>query len=102
MAAAMYAITESSARLADLIAEIEPILLETGILALNATVEAARAGEQGRESAPVATDLRHLALRCSAAMREIRAQVQDHLRCVGHGAQLAHQPAPGSTMQRPG
>ncbi|TNY08566.1 methyl-accepting chemotaxis protein, partial [Escherichia coli] len=44
----MDGITQSSARVAEIIGVIEGIAFQTNILALNAAVEAARAGEQGR------------------------------------------------------
>jgi len=91
VAAAMSAITESSVRLADMIDVIEQLSFKTSLLAVNATVEAARAGDQGRGFATVATDLRHLAQRCSTAVREIKAQAQDNMQSVGQGARLAHQ-----------
>jgi methyl-accepting chemotaxis protein len=46
----MADISQSSKRIADIIAVIDGIAFQTNILALNAAVEAARAGEQGRGS----------------------------------------------------
>ncbi|RKF35671.1 hypothetical protein BCY88_08455 [Paraburkholderia fungorum] len=46
--ATMAEISQSSAKISDIIGIIEGIAFQTNILALNAAVEAARAGEQGR------------------------------------------------------
>ena len=44
----MHGISESSARMSEIIAVIEAIAFQTNIPVLNAAVEAARGGEQGR------------------------------------------------------
>jgi methyl-accepting chemotaxis protein len=53
----MTAISDSSRKIADIIAVIDSIAFQTNILALNAAVEAARAGEQGRGFAVVAAEV---------------------------------------------
>jgi aerotaxis receptor len=68
----MTSISGSSKRVAEIIQVIEGISFQTNILALNAAVEAARAGEQGRGFGVVASEVRALAGRASAAAREIR------------------------------
>jgi len=88
---AMSAITESSAKVADIIGVIEQIAFQTNMLALNAAVEAARAGDQGRGFAVVAAEVRNLAQRSAAAAREIKALIQDSADKVGQGAKLVHQ-----------
>jgi methyl-accepting chemotaxis protein len=88
---AMAAITDSSAKVADIIGVIEQIAFQTNMLALNAAVEAARAGDQGRGFAVVAAEVRNLAQRSAAAAREIKSLIQDSADKVGQGAKLVHQ-----------
>jgi methyl-accepting chemotaxis protein len=68
----MESVKGSSRRVAELVTTIDALANETGTLALNAAVEAARAGEHGRDFASVASEVRTLAQRASAAAREIR------------------------------
>lgn len=68
----MESVKGSSRRVAELVSAIDDIANETGTLALNAAVEAARAGEHGNGFAQVASDVRLLSLRASAAAHEIR------------------------------
>ena len=63
--------TASSEKIADIIGVIDGSAFQTNILTLDAAVEAARAGEQGREFAAVASEVRSLTQRSTAAM-EIR------------------------------
>jgi methyl-accepting chemotaxis protein len=68
----MESVKGSSQRVAELVGTIDELANEAGSLALNAEVEAARVGEQGRGFAEVASEVRSLAQRASAAAREIR------------------------------
>ena len=92
----MTAISESSRKIADIIAVIDSIAFQTNILALNAAVEAARAGEQGRGFAVVAAEVRNLAQRSAAAAKEIKGLIGDSVDKVDAGARLVD--AAGQTM----
>jgi methyl-accepting chemotaxis protein len=92
----MTGISESSRKIADIIAVIDGIAFQTNILALNASVEAARAGEQGRGFAVVASEVRNLAQRSAAAAKEIKTLIGDSVEKVEVGARLVD--AAGKTM----
>lgn len=87
----MNGISDSSKRMAEIIAVIEGISFQTNILALNAAVEAARAGEQGRGFAVVASEVRALAQRSALAAKEIRDLISDSVERISEGtAQVAN------------
>jgi len=88
--ATMHSISESSARIADIIQVVDSIAFQTNILALNAAVEAARAGEQGRGFAVVAAEVRTLAQRTSGAAKEVRGLIQASSERVAEGEQQAN------------
>ena len=92
----MQGISESSARIAEIIGLIDGIAFQTNILALNAAVEAARAGEQGRGFAVVAAEVRTLASRSAQAARDVRTLIGDSVERVSRGADLMGRA--GSTM----
>jgi len=93
----MSEISDSSAKIADIIGIIEGIAFQTNILALNAAVEAARAGEQGRGFAVVASEVRALAQRSSSAAKEIKSLIDTSAARVASGTELAGEA--GRTMQ---
>ncbi|MFM0627064.1 methyl-accepting chemotaxis protein [Paraburkholderia xenovorans] len=84
----MQDISDSSAKIAEIVGVIEGIAFQTNILALNAAVEAARAGEQGRGFAVVASEVRGLALRAAAAAKDVKLLVQDSVSRVNGGSAL--------------
>ncbi|HBO80717.1 MAG TPA: histidine kinase, partial [Cupriavidus sp.] len=92
----MDGITQSSARVAEIIGVIEGIAFQTNILALNAAVEAARAGEQGRGFSVVAAEVRSLAQRSSSAAKEIGDLINGSVRQVKEGARQVE--VAGKTM----
>jgi methyl-accepting chemotaxis protein len=87
----MAGISNSSAKVADVISVIEGIAFQTNILALNAAVEAARAGEQGRGFAVVAGEVRTLSQRSAAAAREIKDMIGESLSRVDAGSKLVQE-----------
>lgn len=93
----MKGISESSRRIAEIVAVIDSIAFQTNILALNAAVEAARAGEQGKGFAVVASEVRNLAQRAAQAAKEIKVLIESSVDTVTAGsAQVA---SAGQTMQ---
>jgi methyl-accepting chemotaxis protein len=84
----MQEITNSSARIAEIVSVMEGIAFQTNILALNAAVEAARAGEQGRGFAVVASEVRSLALRAAAAAKDVKLLINESVTRVESGSAL--------------
>jgi methyl-accepting chemotaxis protein len=92
----MQSIDAASRKIVAIIAVIDDIAFQTNILALNAAIEAARAGDQGKGFAVVATEVRSLAHRSSVAAKEIAALIEDSVKRVSMGSELAN--AAGSSM----
>ena len=87
----MHGISDSSAKVGEIITVIEGIAFQTNILALNAAVEAARAGEQGRGFAVVAGEVRTLAQRSASAAKEIKGLIGESVDRVQTGSKLVEE-----------
>lgn len=72
---AMTRMQEAAQRMAEVVAVIDDVAFQTGMLSLNAAVEAARAGESGKGFAVVASEVRQLAQRCAESAEEIRTLI---------------------------
>jgi methyl-accepting chemotaxis protein len=92
----MREISDSAAKVGDIIGTIESIAFQTNILALNAAVEAARAGEQGRGFAVVASEVRSLAQRSATAAKEIKDLITESVDRVAAGTEEVNEA--GSTI----
>jgi methyl-accepting chemotaxis protein len=72
-----------SRKIVDIIGVIDGIALQTRTVAHSAAAEAARAGEQGRGFALVAAEVKCLAQRSAAAVKEIRGMIGDSVYKAG-------------------
>ena len=85
---AMERITQSSAKISNIIGLIDDIAFQTNLLALNASVEAARAGEAGKGFAVVAVEVRRLAQSAAQASADVKLLVEQSASEVSGGSKL--------------
>jgi methyl-accepting chemotaxis protein len=85
---AMERITQSSAKISNIIGMIDDIAFQTNLLALNASVEAARAGDAGKGFAVVAVEVRRLAQSAAQASSEVKVLIEQSAGEVSAGSKL--------------
>jgi methyl-accepting chemotaxis protein len=85
---AMEKITQSSAKISNIIGMIDDIAFQTNLLALNASVEAARAGEAGKGFAVVAVEVRRLAQSAASASSDVKQLIEQSATEVKGGTRL--------------
>ena len=85
---AMERITQSSAKISNIIGLIDDIAFQTNLLALNASVEAARAGDAGKGFAVVAVEVRRLAQSAASASSDVKALIETSSGEVSSGSKL--------------
>ena len=90
---AMARITQSSAKISNIIGLIDDIAFQTNLLALNASVEAARAGEAGKGFAVVAVEVRRLAQSAAQASSEVKVLIEQSANEVQGGSKLVAEAA---------
>ena len=90
---AMERITQSSAKISNIIGMIDDIAFQTNLLALNASVEAARAGEAGKGFAVVAVEVRRLAQSAAQASSEVKLLIEQSGTEVKGGTKLVAEAA---------
>jgi len=90
---AMERISNSSAKISNIIGMIDDIAFQTNLLALNASVEAARAGEAGKGFAVVAVEVRRLAQSAAEASSEVKVLIEKSGEEVSGGTRLVKEAA---------
>ncbi len=90
---AMDRITQSSAKISNIIGLIDDIAFQTNLLALNASVEAARAGDAGKGFAVVAVEVRRLAQSAASASADVKLLIEQSANEVKGGSRLVAEAA---------
>ncbi|MGV8856882.1 MAG: methyl-accepting chemotaxis protein [Devosia sp.] len=90
---AMERITNSSAKISNIIGLIDDIAFQTNLLALNASVEAARAGDAGKGFAVVAVEVRRLAQSAASASSDVKVLIEQSATEVSGGSKLVAEAA---------
>ena len=90
---AMERITQSSAKISNIIGMIDDVAFQTNLLALNASVEAARAGDAGKGFAVVAVEVRRLAQSAAQASAEVKVLIEQSAGEVASGSRLVEEAA---------
>jgi methyl-accepting chemotaxis protein len=93
MIEAMNNISDTSKMIENIIGEIEDIASQTNLLSLNAAIEAARAGDAGKGFAVVADQIRNLAEQSSKSAVNTRKLIEESVREVEVGNEVAHRTA---------
>lgn len=93
MIRAMSDIKTGSARISDIIKNIEDIAEQTNLLSLNAAIEAARAGEAGRGFSVVAEEVRSLAEESAKAAQNTAQLITQSIETVENGTNIVNETA---------
>lgn len=89
----MKNIEENSAKISNIIAEIEDIASQTNLLSLNASIEAARAGEAGKGFAVVADQIGKLAEQSAKSAVNTKHLIETSIREINKGSSVTAETA---------
>lgn len=95
---AMADIKAGSAKISDIIQNIENIAEQTNLLSLNAAIEAARAGEAGRGFSIVAEEVRSLAEESAKAAQNTEILITKSMETVENGTVIVNETARSLTQ----